>query len=98
MTKTYLGNDTYEVHLESGKTLVLTGDEMDEIAKESPVVELAKKENEDYKVLYDQAERIAESLHGDLDELESNLMSKDLDTYQAVRGDLIELRKKVREI
>ena len=33
MTKIYIGNDTYEVYLSSGKTLVLTEGDMREIAE-----------------------------------------------------------------
>lgn len=98
MTKIYIADDTYEVYLASGKTMVLTAADMNEIAEESPMVEADKQENEDYKVLFEQAQKIAESLRGDLDELESTLMCEDFDVYMAVRGDIADLRKKIGDI
>lgn len=34
MTKTYIGNDQYEVHLDSGKQLTLSGEEIKELSED----------------------------------------------------------------
>lgn len=49
MTKVYAGNDTWEIHLNSGQGFILTQDEIDDIILTSDIYEDMETERDDYK-------------------------------------------------
>lgn len=87
MTKIYQGGDTYHLHMISGKVLDVTTDEINEIAEESPIVEDMREDVRVAKEDYDRARGYAGDACGEIDELESYLMSEreDVDLDEVLR-------------
>jgi hypothetical protein len=87
MTKIYQGGDTYHLHMLSGKVLDVTTDEINEIAEESPIVEDLREEVAEAKNEYNRARGYASDACGEIDELESYLMSSlsDMDLDEVLR-------------
>jgi len=87
MTKIYEGGDTYHLHSVSGKVLDVTTDEINEIAEESPIARDLREEVAEAKNEYNRARGYANDACGEIDELESYLMSEreDVDLDEILR-------------
>lgn len=95
MTKIYIANNTHEVYLSSGKTMVLTEEEMGEIAEDSPLVSNLEEEIARLKRELSRIQDITSGGLTELGKLEEVLIVEDFDIFQAVKPYLSDLRKKL---
>ena len=70
-----------------------------DVVEELLEIKTEQEENEEYKVLFEQAQKEAEEISTDLEELEAALMNyEDGSVYEEVRQQLLEIRKKLADI
>jgi len=76
MTKIYLGNDSYEIHLDSGKSFILTQSELSDIVDSSDAVTDIIIDLDEYKELSEKFNEMIAEIEVKTKEYQSDLLNE----------------------